>query len=64
MKKFTWIESYTTSAKYSAEISDEDAKLFEEDPIMFFETVDYQAGKELEWDDVSNDDESDHEVED
>jgi len=63
MPKFTWIESYTTNAKYSAEITEEEAKLFEENPEEFFETVDYIGNKELEWDDISNEDESDHQVE-
>jgi hypothetical protein len=34
-KKITWFESYVTICKYSAEITDEQAKLFEEDEDKF-----------------------------
>ncbi len=30
-KKLVWYESYTTICKYSADLTDEEAKLFEED---------------------------------
>jgi hypothetical protein len=63
MPKFTWIETFTTTAKYSAEITEEDAKLFEENPEQFFETVDYQGYKDLEWDEISEEEEMDHEIE-
>lgn len=55
-KKFTWYESYTTICKYSAEISDEEAALFEEDQDRFFEEVDYRYNQELEWDKIKNED--------
>ena len=45
MPKFNWIETFQTSAKYSAEITEEQAKLFKENPEEFFETVDYQGYK-------------------
>jgi hypothetical protein len=63
-KKITWYESYKTVCKYSAELTDEEAKLFEEDQDRFFEEVDYQANQELEWDDVEDNDFYDFELED
>ena len=63
MPKITWFESYTTITKYSAEITEEEAKLFEEDSDKFFETVDYSANAELEWDKVKGDDCYDFEIE-
>lgn len=63
MPKFVWFESYTTTCKYSAEITEEQAKLFKEDPDMFFETVSYQDNSNLEWDKISNEDWTDHEIE-
>jgi hypothetical protein len=55
-KKLVWFESYTTICKYSAEISDEEAALFEEDQDRFFEEVDYRYNQELEWDKIKNED--------
>jgi len=63
MPRITWYESYTTTGKYSAEITEEEAKLFEEDPDRFFEEVDYLANKDLLSDDISNEEESDFEIE-
>ena len=40
-KKITWIESTTTYYKYSAKLTDEQAKLFEEDEDKFYEEVDF-----------------------
>ena len=47
-KKLVWFESYTTICKYSTELTDEEAALFEEDEEKFFEEVDYQDNQELE----------------
>ena len=47
-KKITWFESYTTICKYSAEITDEEAKLFEEDEDKFFDEVNYRDDQNLE----------------
>jgi hypothetical protein len=64
MPKFNWIETFQTSAKYSAEITEEQAKLFKENPEEFFETVDYQGYKNLEWDEISGEEELEHAIED
>ena len=64
MKKITWTVTFETIAKYSAEISDEDAKLFEENPDEFFETVDYDGNKELMWEDLSDEVIDNFEIED
>lgn len=63
-KKITWIESYTTTCKYSAELTDEEAKLFEEDEDRFFEEVDYTADQELEWEDLKTHGTEDFQIED
>lgn len=62
-KRITWFESYTTICKYSAEITDEQAALFEEDEDRFFEEVDYQGNQELEWDKIKDEDIYDFEIE-
>lgn len=62
-KRITWFESYTTICKYSAEITDEQAALFEEDEDRFFEEVDYQGNQELEWDKIKNEEIYDFEIE-
>lgn len=63
-KRITWYETYTTICKYSAEISDEEAQLFEEDEERFFEEVDFRGNQDLEWDKISNEDEYDFDIED
>ena len=63
-KKLTWFESYTTICKYSAELTDEEAQLFEENEDKFFEEVDYQGNQELEWDKITDEDWYDFEIED
>lgn len=62
-KKITWYESYTTICKYSAEISDEEAKQFEEDPDLFLEESSFRDNAELEWDKISDEDFYDYEIE-
>jgi len=62
-KRLVWFESYTTICKYSAEITDEEAALFEEDQDKFFEEVDYQGNQDLEWDKITDEDMYDFEVE-
>jgi hypothetical protein len=62
-KKITWFETYTTICKYSAEITDEEAKLFEEDEDKFFDEVDFRGDRELEWDKIKNEEESDFNIE-
>ncbi len=64
MPKFYWIETFQTSAKYSAEITEEQAKLFKENPEAFLETVDYQGDRNLEWDKISGEEELEHTLED
>jgi hypothetical protein len=63
-KRLVWFESYTTICKYSAEITDEEAALFEEDQDKFFEEVDYQGNQDLEWDKITDEDMYDFEIED
>lgn len=63
MPKFIWFESYTTTVKYSAEITEEQAELFKVNPEEFFETVSYSDNQELEWDKISNEDWYDHDLE-
>jgi hypothetical protein len=63
-KKLVWFESYTTICKYSAELTDEEAALFEEDQDRFFEEVDYQGNQDLEWDRIKDEDMYDFEIED
>lgn len=63
MSKLTWYSTYTTTVKYSAEITDEEAQLFNDNPEEFFESVDYESNKVLEWDEISGEDETDFELE-
>ena len=62
-KKLVWFESYTTICKYSAELTDEQASLFEEDQDRFFEEVDYQGNQDLEWDRITDEDMYDFDIE-
>ena len=62
-KKLTWFESCTVIDKYSAELTDEEAQLFEEDEDRFFEEVDYMGDQELEWDKIKNEVVYDFEIE-
>lgn len=62
-KKLVWFESYTTICKYSAELTDEEAELFENDEERFFEEVDYQGNQDLEWDKITDEDMYDFEIE-
>lgn len=62
-KKITWFESYTTICKYSAEITDEEAKLFEEDEDKFFDEVNYRYDQNLEWNKIDNEESYDFEIE-
>jgi hypothetical protein len=63
-KKLVWFESYTTICKYSSELTDEEAALFEEDEDRFYEEVDFRGNQDLEWDKITNEDEYDFEIED
>jgi hypothetical protein len=62
-KKLTWVETYTTTVKYSAQLTDEEAELFENNPDKFWEEIDYSSRQELEWDDVSGSAVDDFEIE-
>ena len=62
-KKLVWFESYTKICKYSAELTDEEAKLFEEDEDRFYDEVDIDGIKELEWDKIQDEDEYDFSIE-
>ena len=63
-KKLVWFESYTTICKYSSELTDEEAALFEENEEKFFEEVDYMGNQELEWDKITSEDWYDYGIED
>lgn len=63
MPKFTWTESYTTICGYSAEITEEEAQLFKEDPERFFEEVSFRDNQDFEWDKITNEESFDFEVE-
>jgi hypothetical protein len=63
-KKITWLESYTTTLKYSAIISDEEAELFETDEDRFFDEVSFRDNQELEWDKINDEESFDFDIED
>jgi len=62
-KKIVWYESYTTICKYSAEITDEEAKLFEEDEDKFFDEVYFRDNQDLEWDKIDDEQSYDFSIE-
>lgn len=62
-KKLVWFESYTTICKYSAELTDEEAQLFEEDQDRFFDEVSYRDMQDLEWDKITNEEQYDYQIE-
>ena len=62
-KKLTWFESYTVINKYSAELTDEEAQLFEEDQDRFYDEVDYMGNQDLEWDKIKNEETYDFSIE-
>lgn len=62
-KKITWTESSTTYYHYSAELTEEQAELFETDEEKFFAEVDFRADSNLEWEDVKDHDDDDFEIE-
>jgi hypothetical protein len=62
-KKLVWFETYETVCKYSVELTDEEATLFEEDEDKFFEEVDYQSDASLEWEEVKDPNLDDFEIE-
>ena len=62
-KKLVWFESYTTICKYSTELTDEEASLFEENEEKFFEEIDYTADQDLEWDKITDEDTYDFGIE-
>ena len=63
MAKLTWIESFVTTAKYSCELTDEELKLYNENKDEFFNEVDIYGMKDLEWDEITNEEESDFQIE-
>lgn len=62
-KKLVWFESYTTICKYSTELTDEEAELFEEDEDRFYEEVDFRVNQDLEWDKITEEDQYDFDIE-
>ena len=63
MPKIVWFESFTTICKYSAEITEDQAKLYNENPELFFETVNYQDNQNLEWDKIEDENWYDYQIE-
>lgn len=53
-KKITWMESFTTTLFYSAEITDDEAELFESDSDRFFDEVGYRDNQELIRDEIDD----------
>lgn len=62
-KKLVWFESYTTICKYSVELTDEEAELFENDEDRFYQEVDFRGNQDLEWDKITDEDEYDFDIE-
>jgi len=62
-KKLVWFESYKTICKYSAELTHEEAKLFEEDEEKFYEEVDFRGNQEFDCDKIQDEDEYDFSIE-
>jgi hypothetical protein len=63
-KKLVWFEKFTTICKYTTEISDEEAELFNEDEQRFYDEVDYQSNQDLEWDSIEDEETYDFSIED
>jgi len=63
-KKLVWFEKFTTICKYTTEISDEEAELFNEDEQRFYDEVDYQSNQDLEWDSIEDGETYDFSIED
>ena len=61
--KITWTESSTTYYHYSAEITEEQAELFETDEARFFDEVDFRHDPVLEWEDIKDHEAEDFEIE-
>jgi hypothetical protein len=62
-KKLVWFEKFTTICKYTTEISDEEAELFNEDEQRFYDEVDYQSNQDLEWDSIEDEETYDFSIE-
>ena len=52
MPTLKWSETFTTTNYYTAEISEEEAELFNTNEDKFFEEVDYSENQELSHDDI------------
>jgi hypothetical protein len=53
-RKLVWVESYTSITGYSAELTDEQAELYETDRDRFFDEVFYELDRNVEWDKIKN----------
>ena len=62
-KRLVWFESYKTICKYSDELTDEEAKLFEEDEEKFYEEVYFRGNQEFDCDIIQDEDEYDFSIE-
>lgn len=63
MPKLVWFEKFTTICKYSCEITEEEAKLLQEDEDRFHDEVDYRSNQDLEWDNICDEENYDFSVE-
>jgi hypothetical protein len=61
-KKLKWVETFTTTSWHECELTDEQAKLYEEDEERFFSEVDYMGYGELINDKISNEETGDFEL--
>lgn len=64
MPTLKWSETFTTTNYYTAEISAEEAELFNTNEEKFFEEVDYSENQELSHDDIEEGEPEDFSVED
>jgi len=63
-KKLSWAEVYDTITRYSVELTDEQAELYETDREKFFEDVFYDLDRNVEWSKIKNEETWDFEIED
>jgi hypothetical protein len=63
-KKLSWVEVYDTITRYSVELTDEQAELYETDSEKFFEEIFYDLDRNVEWSKIKNEETWDFEIED
>jgi hypothetical protein len=62
-KKLVWFEKFTTICKYTVELTDEEATLFQEDENRFYDEVDYRSNQDLEFDKIVDEESYDFSIE-